>query len=176
MNAILSASIRGADFILPIELPDGVSDLAVALMQKGYGETLRDATAKYPGDEAEQYGSICERNGKLYDGSYRFGGGGGGTRMDSETKADLKFWNARRGKGVKPYKSSDLEDVWIMQTALVLVANKVATDTDNAVDIMSDEHIQKYMDYIRALPQWVKIHEGIVAEKGPKPSDLPQLF
>jgi hypothetical protein len=41
---------------------------------------------------------------------------------------------------------------------------------------MEDEHIQKYQDYIRALPQWIKIHEGIVAEKGPKASDLPQLF
>lgn len=90
-----------------LDVPVGISPIMEGLMQKGFGETLRDAFSTFKKKEngveldaspSEKHQATLNRLGKLKDGSYVFGAGGGGGGQSPEVKGWLAFFKAEKTK------------------------------------------------------------------------------
>jgi hypothetical protein len=91
-------------------VPEGLTPIHEGLLQKGFGETLRDAfsTLKsvkgaddldYDATPSDKDAVTHERLARLIDGTYIFGGGGGGgAKQSPTTKGWIAYFNSKATK------------------------------------------------------------------------------
>jgi hypothetical protein len=91
-------------------IPEGLTAIHEGLLQKGFGETLRDAfsTLKavkgadgldYEATPSDKDKATDERLARLIDGTYVFGGGGGGgPKQSPTTKGWIAYFNSKASK------------------------------------------------------------------------------
>lgn len=98
------------DYTWDCPVPEGLTTTHEGLLQKGFGELLRDASSTCKAKNAagqdievtpeHRNTAVLARLAKFKDGTYVFGGGGtgGGSKLTIEVAGRIAFYNAKASK------------------------------------------------------------------------------
>ncbi len=159
MKHSLIATILGATYTWEIELPEGVSALAIAAMRKGYQEFLQDASSTHKGTAQEKAAACAKRAAAIQSGEYKSGGTsvGRANSLDKDSEA-LHQWLVKNGfKG----KKGDLNARLVSMAAGMLATAGLSTaDAVAAAPSKTPELIAK----IKLTPQWIALRASLDKE------------
>ena len=80
------------DYEWDMPVPKGITPVQEGLLQKGFGETLRDGFSTHEGSPDEKDAVARKRLAEFKAGTYKFGGGGGGGGIPLDTAAERAFF------------------------------------------------------------------------------------
>lgn len=156
MKHSLVATILGQSYTWEVELPEGVSTLALAAMRKGFQEFLQDASSTTKGTAADKAAACAKRAAAIQSGEYKSGGTSAG-RTNSLNKDDeaLHGWLVKNGH---PGKKGDLQARLKSLAGVMLV--KAGLTVDDAMAHAEDK-VPELIEKIKGTPQWVAIRASL---------------
>jgi hypothetical protein len=168
----LKATIGKTTFVWPVNATVD-NPMLQGLLQKGFGETLRDATAPLAGATTdEKVDAIQERLDKLIAGTYVFKGTGtrGGTLSDEEEA--LHLWLQKQGHDGKKGDLYARMEAYVSGVVLASITDQskraeLEADAD-ALAIRVDELTDDVRQLVEGQSDFKDLLVGVKAKRGGK--------